>query len=158
MSLRADVANGLLKLSDAPRGRVLALDETGYCSIPLAAPVVAGSRSGKSLTIDVQVARTGSRFTLSSLLALMAPEVSTPFLAALLNRQFYSNQTGGMSYAINAERNSLLIVYHWILPNIAPEQFEALFQAFALATLEQLHEIANLSSLEPSLRTLSQPP
>jgi len=154
MSLRTDVTEGLKQLRDGARRGGVALDGEGRCSVPLAAPALGDGKEPMVLTIDVQVASTDEHFTISSLLAGVPAEPAAPFLFALLNRQFYANQTDGMSYALNAERNTLLLVYHWVLPRISPEQFASLFEEFALAVLRQLGEIAGLSRLDPGVKAI----
>ncbi|HEY9652118.1 MAG TPA: hypothetical protein V6C95_15745, partial [Coleofasciculaceae cyanobacterium] len=60
---------------------------------------------------------------------------------------FYAEQVSGVSFAINAENDTLVAVYHWMLESISPQDFSSLFQGFVTATLDLLREISNMAGI-----------
>jgi hypothetical protein len=153
MPLRDDVLAGLAAI-DAPDARSpLALDDTGRCVVTVPMPRQVAALSEGRLLVEVRMSRTGRAFSLRSALAKLRETPDSALLENLLQRHYHPDQVSGLAFALSAEDDAVVAVYHWILDSITPAQFSSLFARFSTGTLALLREIAAMarrdSSLEP---------
>jgi hypothetical protein len=83
---------------------------------------------------------------ISPLAALTEAEVPADSATALLRRQFFSLQTGGVGFAIADREDVLVAQYHWIPIELTPEAFSTIFSRFVSATLGLRDEITRMAS------------
>lgn len=153
MALREDLTAGLERLSNKVKFSVPALDASGRARLEIPIPAgLAILRDGR-LTIDIRIASGGESFTLSTAVATTLGVVRAPFLDALLRRQQHGDSSAGLSYALEAanQYDALLAVYHWIIPSITPEQFNALYQRFLMAALRVIADIDGMIDKTPNV-------
>lgn len=153
MSLRDDVIAGLAAI-DAPGARTpLALDDKGRCVVTVPIPKQVAALEDGTLLVEVRMARTGRAFSLRTALAKLREAPDAALLESLLQRGYHPDQVSGIGFALGAEDDSVVAVYHWILDGITPAQFSSLFAKFSTGALTLVREIASMarrdSSLEP---------
>jgi hypothetical protein len=144
MSLKEDINAGLVAISSPNKPPELVLDNSGCCTILVPLPASVVSLVDGQLIVQVKLSRTGRFFTLLSPIGAIQEKLNREFFKALFYRQFYADQVSGVSIAINAENDTLVAVYHWMLESISPQDFSSLFQGFVTATLDLLGEISNM--------------
>ena len=151
MSLRDDVLAGLAAI-DAPNAKTpLTLDAQGRCVVTVPMPKEVATLADGRLLVEVRMSRTGRAFSLRSALAKLAETPDSALLEALLQRCYYPDQSSGLGFALSAEDDSLVAVYHWILDGIAPAQFSSLFARFSTGMLGLAREIATMARRDSSL-------
>lgn len=153
MALREDLEAGLEALAKKVKFSVPAPDASGRARLEIPIPpMLAAVRDGK-LTVDIRMASGGESFTLSTPIATTFGAVRAPFLDALLRRQQNGDSSAGLSYALEAanQYDALLAVYHWILPSITPEQFNALYQRFLMAALRVIADVDGMIDKTPDV-------
>jgi hypothetical protein len=153
MPLRDDVIAGLAAI-DAPNASTpLALDDKDRCLVTVPMPRQVAALSDGQLLVEVRISRTGRAFSLRAALAKLRETPDSALLEALLQRHYHPDPVSGLTFALSAEDDAVVAVYHWILDGITPAQFSALFARFSTGTLTLLREIAAMarrdSSLEP---------
>lgn len=148
MALRDDVNAGLAAITSPVR----TLDGGGACLLTLPVPPAIVQLTDDELPVNVAISSTGRFLTLSSPLAVIEGELSHAVAFALLNRQFHADQGQGVGFAIGAEEDVLVAVYHWVLPAITPQEFRELFEHFTSTTLELVQIVGELASIRPEVR------
>jgi hypothetical protein len=153
MPLRDDVLAGLAAI-DAPNARTpLTLDDKGRCVVTVPMPRQVAALTDGKLLVEVRMSRTGRAFSLHAPLAKLRETPDTALLETLLQRHYYPDQVSGLGFALSAEDDSVVAMYHWILDGITSAQFSSLFAKFSTGVLVLLREIASMarrdSSLEP---------
>lgn len=154
MSLRKDINAGLKAISSPNATTALVLDKSGGCMVSVPIPLTVADLVDSNLMIKVQLSRTERLFSLLSPLATLNGTPSQAFLETLFNRQFYADQVSGATLAINAEQETLIAVYHWMLDSITPAEFVSLFQKFALAVLDLIEEVGLMSKRERQVKPI----
>ncbi len=148
MSLREDVSAGLVALGG---NLPVTLDGNGTATVPVPLLPSIVKLANNRILVQVQVARTGDFFTLSTPLAELRSKPSQLLLSALLHRHMTAPQTSGLTFALNADEDGLFALYHWILKTISPEDFRALFQRFTTSTLDLLDEVNEVARRDSSV-------
>lgn len=147
MPLKEDINAGLAAISSPNKSQNLVLDDSGCCEIIIPLPASVVSLVDSQLIVQVKLSQTGRFFTLLSPIGVIQKKLTREFFEALFYRQFYAEQVSGASFAINAENDTLVAVYHWMLESILPDDFSSLFQGFVTATLDLLREISNMTEV-----------
>lgn len=148
MTLQTDINAGLTAISDPNASPKLILDKSGSCFVTVPIPDSVAKLTDNQLIIKIQISRTKRYFSLTTMIAKLNGTPNNKFLEALFHRQFYADQVSGVSLAINAEQNTLVSIYHWMIDSISPTQFSTLFQNFSLATLDIIKEVGIMAKKE----------
>lgn len=145
MSLRDDVNVGLIAISNPRAKEKLSLNAQGECSVPMPMPPSLIKLDDGKLTVKVAMSRTGRRFSFMSSLGQLSGQPSQQFYQRMWHYQFYSDQFSGVTLALSPEDNTLVAVYHWVLPTISEADFKALFKGFVGTMLELIREMRELA-------------
>lgn len=153
MPLRDDVLAGLAAIDAPDAASPLVLDDKGRCVVTVPIPEQVAALGDGRLLVEVRMSRTGRAFSLRSALAKLRETPDSALLEALLQRHYHPDPVSGLAFALSAEDDAVVAVYHWILDAITPAQFSSLFAKFSTGTLTLVREIAAMarrdSSLEP---------
>lgn len=157
MALKDDIFNGLAAL---PRTYSINndLDDNGWALITLPAPNAPHPLHEDELTIQVRIASNGDYFSLYSPLAILKSSGDSALLEHLLRRNFYAEQTDGLTFAINdvQETDVVQAVYHWTTSTITPDQFTTLLEHVVKAVFTLLDEIDALAAKSKSLDPINK--
>jgi len=153
VTLREDLEAGLEALAKKVKFTVPALDSSGRTRLEIPVPPMLGAVRDGKMMVDIRLASGGESFTLSTPVATTLGAVRAPFIDALLRRQQHGDSSAGLSYALEAanQYDALLAVYHWIIPSITPEQFNALYQRFLMAALRVIADVDDMVDKTPNV-------
>ncbi|HEY9649182.1 MAG TPA: type III secretion system chaperone, partial [Coleofasciculaceae cyanobacterium] len=108
MSLKEDINTGLAAISSPNKSQELVLDDTGCCTIIVPLPASVVRLVDGQLVVQVKLSQTGRFFTFLSPIGAIQEKLGKEFFKALFYRQFYAEQVSGVSFAINAENDTLV--------------------------------------------------
>lgn len=150
MSLKANIDAGLAAISP-PNAPPFALDAKGAAVIPVPIPPALAQLTDGKLLVKVQVSRTGEHFSLYTALGRFKSAADNATLEALLQRNYYPDQTAGTTLAISPADDALVATYHWMLDSITPGDFTVLFTKFSSGVLDLLGAVVTMARTEPAL-------
>jgi hypothetical protein len=151
MTLIDDVNAGLAAVSTPDATTPLVLDEHGRCEIT--APMPPGL-DGVPDQVTIMVSATDSGLTLRAPLAALDGDLGAAAGAALLRRQFFPDQSGGISYAIADAEDVLVAIYHWVVGHVSTDDFTELLSHFITIWVDMVGEVAGMADAERSIRML----
>lgn len=157
MTLKDDLNNALQALAEeAPNLPVVSLDEQQRCQLAVPIPAELQPLQDQQLVLEIQLAKSGQGFSLSTPVAAIAVEASDDLYKTLLSRQTYFDQMGGLSWAIapQTDHDLLAITYHWLLENISEQEFHQLYQRFLRAALALIRDGKAMLGSEPDVQLI----
>jgi hypothetical protein len=152
MALKDDLNTALMELGQQARFEVPTLDDTGASRLVIQVPPDLHALRDGELLIDIRLSTQGDRFSLYTPVAAFTSAPQQDVLEALLRRQFVGGQSSGLSYAIRTveeDYDALVVIAHWILGSITPEQFRQFYQRFMAATFLIIDDIYNIAQTIP---------
>jgi len=157
MSIQDDVYNGLKAL---PRIYSITneLDSRGWVLIQMPMPSAPHALHDDELTVQLQIDESESYFTLYSPLAILKDGDKGSIYEHFMRRNFYAEQTDGLSFAINQVQDSdvLQAVYHWIRDSISPEDFKTLVETMMKGLFTMMDEVDTVASKSDLIEPINQ--
>jgi hypothetical protein len=153
MALRDDVEAGLAALS-VDRPEALSLDAEGACEITMRIPPAILKLAGGKMAVRVKVARTGRFFTLLAPIAASSRDLPAEVARTMLADQFFADQVGGASFALNVETGVVFASHHWMIESITAPQFTELFRKFTAAAFLLLERMGTIAGQVRGIATI----